>query len=296
MTLEELIREWFIRNEEIAGRLARYAGQPAIFLQSAPADTQKGWDQKSQYPRIVNAVLLRADSERKRQGVLTVDFYCDISSFVPEEIEPVIRISLKDILMQPDDGPPYCFAWQRTDPFELESRAVDERGDKRIGGYRLQFDILEFPNQFMTFPDPIESLSLELKESFPDMFVMGVDQIEQYRVATEDNPILYCRMESYQIDHVSMALTWINCKIALHIIAPSADARSKWVRVLSNLLMLSGEAVMTDMTPLRYTGVQALHNADYLLTGQILLQAQYTLPRMEQSSDPVMGIVRIKEG
>lgn len=207
MTLEELIRAWFIKNEAIAGKMARYAGQPAIFLQSAPADKQKGWGQKSQYPRIVNTVLLRADAERKRQGVLTVDFYCDISSSIPEEIEPVIRASLKDILMQPDDGSPYCFAWQRTDPFELESRAIDERGDKRIGGYRLQFDILEFPNQFMSFPDPVESLSLELKDAFPDMFVMGVDQIEEYRVATEDNPVLYCRMDSYQNDHVSMALT-----------------------------------------------------------------------------------------
>jgi len=296
MTLEELIRGWFIKNEEIAGRMARYAGQPAIFLQSAPADRQTGWDQKSQYPRIVNTVLLRADSERKRQGVLTVDFYCDLSASIPEEIEPLIRTSLKDILMQPDDGPPYCFAWQRTDPFELESRSIDERGDKRIGGYRLQFDVLEFPNQFMTYPDPIESLSIELKEEFPDMFVVGIDKIDKYQVATEDNPVLYCRMESYQTDHVSMGITWINCKIALHIIAPSADARSKWVRVLSNFLMMSGEAVMTDMTPLRYMGVQATQNADYLITGQVMLQGQYTLPRYDQGSGSVVRAVRIKEG
>ena len=275
MSLDELIRQWFIRNEQIAGRMALYAGDLAIFLQAAPSDVQHGWDNKTQYPRIVNTVELRADSERKSQGILRVDLYCDLAETAPEEIEPLIRSSLKDIVMQPDDGSPYCFAWQRTDAFELESK----NADKRIAGYELTFDILEFPDQYTTYPDPIESMSLGLKEAFPDMFVIGVDKIERFRIATEDEPIIYCRMESIENDHTSMALAWINCRIAIHVIAPSADARSKLVRVIMNCLMMSGEAVMTDGTPLRFTGTRAANTSDYLTNGQIMLSGQYTLPR-----------------
>ena len=290
MTLEELIRSWFIQIEQIAGKLATYAGQPAVFLQTAPSDSQPGWGGKTQYPRIVNTVELRADTERKSQGVLRVDLYCDLAETVPEEIEPLIRSSLKDILMQPDEGSPYCFAWQRTDAFELESK----NADKRIAGYELTFDILEYPDQYTTYPDPVESMSIGLKEAFPEMFVLGVDKIDKFQVATEDKPIIYVRMESFMNDHTSMALVWINCRMAIHVIAPGADARSKWVRVLMNCLMLCGEAVMTDGTPLRFTGVQAANTSDYLLSGQIMLSGQYTLPRLQQDTGLLKGF-EVKE-
>lgn len=285
MTLDELIRKWFIQNEQIAGKLAKFAGSPAVFLQTAPGDTQPGWKGKTQYPRIVNTVELRADSERKSQGVLRVDLYCDVAETLPETIEPLIRSALKDIVMQPDEGSPYCFAWQRTDAFEIENKSDGRIAEKRIAGYELTFDILEFPGQFTAYPDPAESMSLGLKEAFPDMFIIGVDKINQFRVATEDSPIIYCRMETYQIDHISMALTWINCRIAIHVIAPDADARSKWVRVIMNCLMIAGEAAMTDGTPLRFTGAQAANMSDYLTAGQIMLTAQYTLPRPQPGSD-----------
>jgi len=167
--------------------------------------------------------------------------------------------------------------------------------DKRIAGYELIFDVLEYPNQFATYPDPAESMSLGLKEAYPDMFVIGVDKIDRFKVATEDSPIVYCRTDSLENDHISMALTWINCRIAIHVIAPTADARSKWVRVISNCLMLSGEAVMTDGTPLLFKGVQASNTSDYLLSGQIMLSGQYTLPRLNQDAVPLRMIPKIKE-
>lgn len=291
MSLDELIRKWFIQNQQIAGKLTTFASSPAVFLQTAPSDTQPGWDSKTQYPRIVNTVELRADSERKSQGILRVDLYCDLAETVPEDIEPLIRSSLKDIVMQPDEGSPYCFAWQRTDAFELESK----NSDKRIAGYELTFDILEFPDQYTTYPDPVESMAISLKGAFPDMFVIGVDKINEFQVATEDTPIIYCRMESYQNDHTSMALVWINCRIAIHVIAPTADARSKWVRVLMNCLMMCGEAVMTDGTPLRFTGTQAANTSDYLTAGQIMLSGQYTLPRLQEDAPVLRAIPQIKE-
>ena len=176
MTLDELVRSWFISIEGIAGKMAKYAGSPAIFLQAAPSDTQPGWDSKDQYPRIVNTVEMRADTERKSQGVLRVDLYCDLAYSTPEEIEPLVRTSLKDIVLQPEDDSPFCFAWARSDAFELES----QNSDKRIAGYELLFDILEFPEQITTEPDPVETMNLWVKKAFPDIFVLGIDAVGQY--------------------------------------------------------------------------------------------------------------------
>ena len=224
--------------------------------------------------------------------MLLVDLYCDLEDVEgcsPEDIEPLIRKALKDIVMQPDDGSPYCFAWQHTEAFELESK----NSDKRVGGYELVFDILEYPEQYTTYPDPVESMNESLKATFPDMFVIGEDEIDKFRVATEDEPIVYVRMDSFQTDHVSMALAWINCRMAIHVIAPSSGARSKWTRCLSNALMVTGEIGMTDGSPLRFTGVQATNTSDYLTTGQIILSGQYTLPRKPDDKGVLIRNARI---
>lgn len=280
MTIEELIRKRFLGIEEIAGRLAVFAGQPAVFLQVAPADVQAGWKDGTQYPRIVNYVELRTDNERKSQGLLRVDLLCDIEKDVPEDIEPLIRASLKDILFQPDDGSPYCFAWQRTDSFEIESK----NSDKRIAGYEIVFDILEYPEQITTEPDPVETMNLFLKEKLPEAFIVGMDQMEEFRVATEDSPIVYVRMVQYDNDRTTYALSWMNCKLAIHIIAPTAGTRSKWIRQAMNWLATEGEAIMPNDTPMLFNGMSANNGMDYLVNGQITVDAQYALTRLRQES------------
>lgn len=281
MTLDELIRTWFIRNDAIAGKMATYAGSPAVFLQTAPADKQPGWYGRSQYPRIVNRMELRADNERKSQGVLRVDLYCDIAHDSPEDIEPLIRSAMKDIVMQPDESSPYCFAWARTDGFELESKD----SDKRIAGYEVTFDIIEYPEQNATYPDPCESLSIWLKEMFPEAFVLWIDSVDKFKVASEENPVIYVRSESLTMDHVTYALSWVNCSIAIHVIAPTASARNKWIRCIANSMITEGDISMTDNNPLRFESVNASNRSDYLLSGQIMVKGQFTLPRFKPEGD-----------
>lgn len=284
MTLEELIRKWFIKDEALAGTLAQYAGSPAIFLSTAPADAQAGWDKKTQYPRIVYRVDMRADSERKTAGTLNVELMCDISGKLPEDIEPEIRRCMKDLLIQPENGSPYCFAWLRSESFELQEAT---NKSKRIVGSDIAFDILEYPDQITTEPDPVEAMNTFLKEKLPEAFIIGMDQTEEFRVATEDSPLVYVRVVSYETDRTTYALAWMNCKLAVHIIAPTADVRSKWTRYTSNWFSTEGEAVMPDDSPLLFKGVSANNSMDYLVTGQILLDAQYALARMRPESAPL---------
>ena len=282
MDLSQLVYNRLVLDDTLSGMLAKFNGQPAVFNTEFPSDQQEGWEGKTQYPRIEYHFNMQADAQRASSGMLMLAIYTEKNPAAAEKIESFVRRVLKDVLMMPSEEAPFCVAWARTDPYMLEGTAILCK--------ELVFDILEFPETFATYPDPVESMSLFLKEAFPEMFVIGVDRINEYQVATEDIPVVYCRLDLLQNDHTSMALAWVNCRIAIHVIAPTADARSKWVRLITNCLMLFGEAVMTDGTPLRFTGTQAANTSDYLTSGQIILSGQYTLPRPRHEADAIMNV------
>ena len=57
---------------------------------------------------------LQANEERKSAGTLLISLYCQNTDKVdPEEIEPIIRNTLKDVLLTPENGTPYAFSWAR---------------------------------------------------------------------------------------------------------------------------------------------------------------------------------------
>lgn len=291
MTLEELISSWFTANDSLAGSLAQYAKRPAVFLQSAPADNQPGWG-KGQYPRIVYSIDMRADSERKSAGRIVVDLYCDASGVPPEELEPKIRGCLKDLILEPDDGSPYCFVWATTQPFELERNGSN---DKRVIGSEVVFDVLEYPEQITTDPDPVTAINRFLKSAFPEILVLGLDELkDHYAVATEQHPIAYVRVVNHELDHCSFALSWLNCRMAIHVIAPSARARNKWVRCVNNLLVTEQECLMDDGSPIRITSSAANSAFDYLISGQISLNTQYTMIRLKTAKAAPVENIKVR--
>ena len=82
MKLGELIYQWFIKDKELAGRLAAFSGEPAVFYQAAPADNQEGW-KGGQYPRIVYAVDMQANQGRRSAGAMSVIILCDEAGTLP---------------------------------------------------------------------------------------------------------------------------------------------------------------------------------------------------------------------
>lgn len=287
MTLEELISRLFKSDSTLSAKLAKYLSSPAVFLQAAPADTQPGWGESGQYPRIVYMVDMRADAERKTAGTIRVDLLCDITGTLPEELEYAVIDSLKDLVMQPDNGSPYCFAWTSKQRFELESN----NSDKRIIGTELLFSILEYPEQITADPDPIYTMNLFLKEYMPNAFILGIDSLTDHlKKATEDEPILYVRLVDTVIDRMTFGIAWMKCSLAIHIIAPDSSARIKWARVVMNALVRRGEAIMPDRSVMLFGTARANNAFDYLSTGQMTLDTTYTIPRLDNLGD-ANGIV-----
>lgn len=275
MNLEELIYKRFSGWEELTKHLAKYSGLPAVFSPDAPGDEQVGWGEKPRYPRVEYSFDLQANEERRSNGTLTVSLLCQNTADVaPEAIEPEIKKCLRDVLIKPKDSAPYCFTWARTDAFSLQ-----DKKDNLIIGCDIRFDILEYPNQETTDPDPIMAVNKYMKELWLESLVLGYDNMEEITEATKERPVIYCRLTAIDKEQETNTVAWMDGKIAVHILCPDAETRLKMATATANRLSLDGEIILLDHSPMFIKRLQANYKSDYLKDGQIFVTGHYGLLR-----------------
>lgn len=289
MTLDELILRRFSSFEILTENLAEYAERPAVFYQNAPDDRQNDW-KGEQYPRIIYAIDMQADEERKSAGVMQVDLYCDETKTMPEDIEPYIRKCLKNLIVKPDGNSHYAFAWARTEMFTMTGTGRDRGVAARIAGATLRFDILEYSLQTTSNPDPAQAVQHWLKGLEPGCLVIGEDKIEPFYEPSGEHPAFYVRVQSYKTNRETYALTWVDCMLSVHVIAPEPEMRNGWSRYLADCLQRAGEVIMLDDSPMFVFEVSVENAADYLTRGQITIKAQYSLPRLIECKHPLSQI------
>ena len=171
MKLEELIYKRFAGSENLIRHLSVYGESPAVFWTEPPGDVQDGWNGNVNYPKIIYNYDMQADGERRSAGILSVSLLCrnagDADAEAPEEIEPFIRDCLRDVVLTPSEsGIPYCFAWARTEGFTIEDKTGETIGSE------IRFDILEYPSQETTDPDPVAAVNKYIKELYPHCLVI----------------------------------------------------------------------------------------------------------------------------
>lgn len=293
MTLEELIYQRFSTYEAFSEKLATFAGRPAAFYQKAPNDKQEGWGEE-QYPRVVYTIDMQADQERKSAGVMQVDLYCDESKNVPEDIEPLIRECLKNLIVKPDGNSHYAFAWARTEMFDYIPSGRDRGVSTRIIGASIRFDILEYSQQETSNPDPAKAAQRWLKQLEPSAVVIGEDHIEMFCEPSGERPAFYVRVASYKTNRVTYAITWLDCVLAIHVIAPEPEMRNSWVRWLADQFNIAGEVTMLDDSIMLLQEISVDTSADYLSKGQITIKAQYSMSRLGAEPHP-LGYTTIQE-
>lgn len=189
MDLNELIYNRLAGSRELADVLAKFSGYPAIFNSEFPSDQEAGWEGKSQYPRICYRIDMQVNQERSSAGMLHVTVHTEKDSLVIETIENFVRGCLKDVLMKPSGQAPFCVAWAGTEPYVLDGMAVICKD--------ILFDILEYPDQETTDPDPVMAVGTFIKDMYPDAVVLGIDRIGDY-TNPADKPVFYCRLEDIQ--------------------------------------------------------------------------------------------------
>jgi hypothetical protein len=293
MILEELIRKRFLDSEKLTEHLAAFCGLPAVFSPEAPEQNQEGWGGKTQYPQIVYNFDLQANEERHSAGTLEVDLLCQNTTEVaPEDIEPKVRACLRDVILKPEGGTPYCFAWARTDNFTVDENKGNAKSASMTIGCEIRFDILEYPSQETTDPDPIVAMNKYLKGMYPECIVMGYDNMEEITEATTERPVIYSRLVAVDKAEETNTVAWMDGRIAVHILCPDSGVRLKMASAITNALSLDGEVIMLDYSPMFVKRLQANHKSDYLKEGQISLTGHYGLLRYK-AKQPTMKKVNI---
>ena len=277
MILEELIHKRLTGSEALIKHLASYNGAPAVFGTSPSDESQDGWEWTTQYPMLVYSFDLQANTERHSAGVLSVDLLCrNTAGITPEAIVSQVRECLRDVILKPEGGSPYCFAWARTDAFTQE-----EKNGGLTTGSEVRFDILEYPSQETTDPDPVMALNKYIKELYPECLIMGYDRMEEITEATAEKPVVYCRLEYADKAQETNTVAWMDGRVAVHILCPDSETRIKMAAAIANRMSLDGEIIMLDHSPMSIKRLQANYKSDYLMDGQIFVTGHYGLLRYQ---------------
>ncbi len=286
MILEELIYKRFVGAKDLVGHLASFNGAPAVFSPEPPDKDQDGWGGKAQYPEVIYNFDLQANEERHSAGTLSVSLLCQNTTEVtPEALEPMVRGCLRDVVLTPVGGNPYCFAWARTDAFTVE----EKKGGVTIGS-EVRFDILEYPSQETSDPDPVMALNRYIKELYPECLVLWHDRMEEITEASAERPLVYCRLLSAEKTRETNTVAWMDGRIAVHILCPDGEKRLKMAADIANSLSLSGEVIMLDHSPMFIRRLQANYGSDYLKAGQIFVTGQYGLLRYRAMRYPAQAV------
>ncbi|MGN0489335.1 MAG: hypothetical protein ACI4HO_08750 [Ruminococcus sp.] len=280
MRLEDLIYNRLTSSAALAQLLTQYNGEPAVFYQLAPEDTQTGWDGRKQYPRIDYIVDYQADPERKTSGVLSLNIWSPQTGTPPEEIEPLVRELLTDVFLKPEGGPFYALSWARTDAFESKAQAEKDVAGIVLGA-SVTFDVFAFPSQETTDPDPVQALNIYAKQLTPEGIVIGThgepDTIAEPR---ENAPVLYFRLDKLQTNRETNTVVWMDATIAGHVFARGEEI--KWIRAIADTIARDGEVPLTDGSPLFIKKISADSSQSALTKGQLALTVQFGLLRRGQ--------------
>lgn len=291
MELHELIWARLSGDQDVTGNLTRFCGTPAVFIDEVPQDGAAGWGGESNYPRIVFNVDLSANEERRCQGTMVLSVFAENNgTYDFARAAAAIRRCLCDVFLSPEGESPCCFAWSRTDGFAVEGT--------NICGQEMQFDILEYPSQETTDPDPTEALSAYLKELFPEALILWHDTVQEEEEVEGIRPAFYCRLEREAEDagRSTYTVAWMECTMAVHVFSVSGSLRGKYARAVSKQLSVDGVFCLTDRSPFFVTAVSLTPGADYLRSGQVRVSGRYGILRHREKKNKLGGVKTEYEG
>ena len=275
--IDGLLNSQIRGDPEIAGMLTTYKGSPAFFFQKAPQDEDRGWD-KPTYPRADYNVDMRYDPERKTAATLTINVWCTSESAkMPEDIEQRLIELISGTFYTNRQGETACAVWLRSDAFGYEMPAnVGGNTAPEVFGITISFELLLFPEQVTTTPDPVQSLNYWTREHFPSMAVIAHDTLPPVWRPTDANPAIYWRFgDAATNDRQTYAVDWYVGQFAAHIIAESVRERNRWIKAIIETIQTDGEVLLTDGSPMFAKQIAVRHSADPLREGQLVLTGRY---------------------
>lgn len=281
MLLEELILKHLTQDKALISHLGVYEEKPAVFYQTAPDDSEQGWQTGARYPRLVYSVNMKADQDRGCAGNMEICLICDETGPSCHTVERLVRNCMSNILMGPDGGVFYCFSWQQSERAQWPQAKT---------GFKIQFHLFEYADQETCDPDPVMALNRWIRQVMEEALIIGLDHMGGSISAGTQLPVVYCRLDMVELAQTSNTVTWMDATIGIYVLCPSANVRLKYMMELSNALALVGEIVMLDGSPMRIQKLQVNNKADYLKEAQLFVTGRYGLLKYKGRSHMVTGV------
>lgn len=271
--IESVIRKALQSIPVVGNNCAKYAGQPAVFYQTAPHDKDGQWD-GIQYPRIDYAVDWSYNPERRTSGVLLIDVWCiNDGSLPPEEIGELIVAQFNDLFLTDESGT-YCTVWNRTDFFDGTGN------EPKTIGVTMTFDIVAFPIQTGAEPDPVLAMMNWIKSLQPAASIIGLAEIPDIWKPTSQNPAIYVRVGGGDSSmRPSNAVTWVTQQQTIHVMCPKVQDRQKWMRMITDDMAIYQETVLSDNSPLFVKRLAYNTASNPLTQGQVTATVEYGVLR-----------------
>jgi len=159
--------------------------------------------------------LLDLAGDPQREGTLAVDLFC-LPPAAPEDFEPLVRgwadgrffLSGEQVLSA---------AWRASNYFTQPEGKVD--------GVTVTFDLVEYPVQEISGPDPVRLLNGYVREQYPQGAVIGLNGWnEPVLTPSRERPVFYCMLTGLapcaQIPDTFHCI-WRTASLQLHIAAGS---------------------------------------------------------------------------
>lgn len=279
--IEESLSNHLRGQKDLTDFLTTYADKPAIFSQEAPHDEDELWGAGPQYGRIVFAVDLQGDPERTVGGTLVVDILCqkgENTKGYPEDIEPILRPLIHGWFFS-SGKITVAAQWKASDYF---TQPKDQ-----VVGCTLSFELLAFPVLTTSGVDVVSRLN-EWTSQIEGLYVINHDELPApaWKPGKGESAIYWRRLSvgaSQKIrDRYAMIGRTAIIKghvFAEDIAAASAVADDLIIRLYTakRLLKPPESPIMVDDRNTQDDG------ADPLRTGQLTVEATYTIMRHKQT-------------
>ena len=282
MDLETLIFERLNEDTELIYELARHNKEPAIFYVDVPADTDEGWEGKTQYPRLGYFYRLQSNPERQTSGELTIEYFIKLrpGEMLPERLEKKIIQAMSGVFLTPDEDIPYSFAWSNTEQFDMPNKD----GDIVIGA-SVSFDMFAFPSFITTTPDPVAAIGNFTKALLPQARVIGIDPIEETTMPTPEEPIVYWSVTDIKQSRSMFAYIWYEAGLRGHVFTGNDHQNLILAKSITEALASTEMFKMADDSPFNIDSLILSTGSDVLREGQIAINGEYGVERTFEKSE-----------
>lgn len=271
--IEEALLKHLKAQIELSECLTTYCGEPAIFSQEAPADTDSGWAGGPQYGRIVFAEDLQGDPERTMGGILAVDILLSESedeACFPEDIEPIIRKLIHGYFFS-NGTFTVAAQWKNSSYFTQQT--------DRVNGCTVTFDLLAFPVLTTSGLDVVARLN-EWTAGMSGVYVINYTELPDtaWKPSGAERAVYWRRVNDRPAGWIpdTYQTIWRTATIRGHIfaedIASSSDLAQMLITRLYAIKRLRKDGTSPIMVNRRNTQDDG---ADPLRTGQVTVEATY---------------------